>query len=87
MKGANMITRNHVEELLQSRAEAATLILLEGRVMVVPAAELGTDRFRGALEVVSREALTGRFGPSLTSEEELDEVASRLDATVAHLGA
>ncbi|GAA2410722.1 hypothetical protein GCM10010420_44390 [Streptomyces glaucosporus] len=81
------ITAEHVRELLRSPDRDPRLVLLEGRARVVSAEEAGTDRWRGAVEVVSRDDLRGRLGPGEPSEGELESLAARLEAVVAELGA
>ncbi|WP_031509994.1 hypothetical protein [Streptomyces megasporus] len=81
------ITAEHVRELLRSSDPDPRLVLLEGRARVVPAAETGTDRWRGAVEVVSRDDLAGRLGPDEPSERDLETLAARLEAVVSELGA
>ncbi|GAA2433890.1 hypothetical protein [Streptomyces macrosporus] len=81
------ITAEHVRELLRSPDRDPRLVLLEGRARVVSAEEAGTDRLRGAVEVVSRDDLAGRFGPGEPSDGDLETVAARLEAVVAELGA
>ncbi|MFV2121620.1 hypothetical protein ACE14D_25560 [Streptomyces sp. Act-28] len=82
-----MITPERVEDLLESDAEEPILVVVAGTAVVVPAAALGTDRYRGAVEVVSRRDLVARLGTDTASRRDLEETAARLDATVAQLGA
>ncbi|MEE1943144.1 hypothetical protein V1L54_27705 [Streptomyces sp. TRM 70361] len=86
------ITAEHVRELLSSADPDPRLVLLAGRARVVPAAEAGTDRYRGAVEIVSRDELAARLGPRgqdgpEPSDRELAELAARLEAVVTGLGA
>jgi len=81
------ITADHVRELLRSPDRDPRLVLLEGRVRVVTAEEAGTDRYRGAVEVVSRDDLADRLGPGEPTERDLESLAARLEAVVAELGA
>ncbi|WP_221352024.1 hypothetical protein [Streptomyces beigongshangae] len=82
-----MITPEHVEALLGSDAEEPVLVVVLGAAEVVPRSALGTDQYKGALEVASREDLVGRLGPGAPSRNDLEELSARLDSTVAHLGA
>lgn len=82
-----MITPEQLENLLESDAEDPTLIVLAGAAVVVPAAALDTDRYRGAVEVVSRRDLVDQLGTGTVSRHDLEETAARLDTTVARLGA
>ncbi|PJE99352.1 hypothetical protein CUT44_05230 [Streptomyces carminius] len=86
------ITAEHVRELLSSTDPDPRLVLLAGRARVVPAAETDTDRYRGAVEIVSRDELTARLGSRgqdgpEPSDRELTELAARLEAVVTGLGA
>ncbi|MCI0385034.1 hypothetical protein [Streptomyces sp. CNQ085] len=80
------ITAQHVRELLSSSDPDPLLVLLEGRPRVVSAAEAGGDRYRGAVEVVSRDDLAAGLGPGTLSEQELEALASRLESVVSELG-
>ncbi|MFE9773361.1 hypothetical protein ACFYOV_17090 [Streptomyces sp. NPDC005931] len=82
-----MITPEHMEALLTSDADAPTLILVAGSGVVVPGSALDSDRYRGALEIISRDDLVDRLGTDQPSRHELEEIAARLDATVTRLGA
>ncbi|MDG9702807.1 hypothetical protein [Streptomyces sp. DH37] len=86
MPSTSTITAQHVRELLRSPDPDPRLVLLEGRPRVVSAAEAGTDRYRGAVEVVSRDDLTARLGSADPSDQELETLASRLQTVVAELG-
>jgi hypothetical protein len=86
------ISAEDVRRLLEADEPDATLVLSEGRVAVVPAADLESDRYAGALPIVSRADLLARddlladdAGREL-SEHELAEVAAKLDAGVSNLG-
>ncbi|MTE22031.1 hypothetical protein F0L17_23535 [Streptomyces sp. TRM43335] len=81
------ITARHVRELLDSPDPDPRLILLEGRARVVPAAQMGTDRYRGAVEVISRDALTARLDDGDPAERDPDTLAARLQAVVDGMGA
>jgi len=80
-----MITGEHVRESLNRREEAA-LVVLHGRAPVVPEAELGSERFRGAVEVVSVKDLVERLGAEGSTDHDPDAVAGTLDAAVARQG-
>src|SRR4051812_22995155 len=62
-EGPAPVTREHVRELLEARDDGPTLVVLEGRAQVVPADDLGSGRYAGALEVVSGEELTRQVTP------------------------
>ncbi|MFI8193633.1 hypothetical protein ACIF8T_33475 [Streptomyces sp. NPDC085946] len=82
-----MITAEHIRDLLESDADDPRLVVVSGAAAVVPAAELETDRYRGAMEVVSRRDLLARLGTGEASRPDPAEIAARLDATVTRLGA
>ncbi|MGC0337861.1 hypothetical protein [Streptomyces sp. SLBN-8D4] len=86
-EGPGPVTRRHVRELLEARDDGPTLVVLEGRAQVVPADDLGSDRYAGALEVTSGEELTRQATPDSHSEGELDALAATLNTMVAKLGA
>ncbi|MEV3973073.1 hypothetical protein AB0K68_33900 [Streptomyces sp. NPDC050698] len=85
--GPGPVTREHARELLEAPDQGSVLVLLEGRAQVVPAADLGSDRYAGALEVVGSEEITGRAAPGSHTEEQLDALAATLNTMVAKLGA
>lgn len=80
-----MVTADDVRRLLAARGDAV-LVLLEGRVDVVEAAELDTERYRGALQITTRDELTRAAGGEQLSDRELTEQAAALDSAVAELG-
>jgi hypothetical protein len=82
-----MITPEQVETLLSSDADDPTLIVTGGAATVVPASELDTERYRGAVEVISRQDLVARLGGDTLSRHGLEEIAARLDSMVTRLGA
>lgn len=82
-----MITADHVRALLDSDVDEPTLIVVSGAAEVVPASALGSDQYRGALEVISRADLQAQVGSGVTSGHELEEIAARLDAALTRLGA
>jgi hypothetical protein len=81
------VTPDHVRELLASREDTATLVLLEGRARVIAAAERNTDWYAGAVDVMSGEELARRIGTDHPSDHELDMLAGTLNTMVAQLGA
>lgn len=82
-----MIRPEHVEALLGSDADDATLIVTAGSLVVVPASALDSERYRGALEIISRHDLVTRLGTGAPSRRDLEETAARLDTAVTRLGA
>jgi NADH dehydrogenase len=80
------ISTEDVRRLLEA-GEDSTLVLIEGRTDVVSSEQLGSDAFRGALEVIScRELLERTGGTAQLNDSELAAQASALDAAVSELG-
>ncbi|MGV0716120.1 hypothetical protein ABQE93_12020 [Mycolicibacterium sp. XJ662] len=79
------ISTDDVRRLLQADGDHVILVLVEGRAEVIGAGQLASEKYRGALEVVSREDLVARIGAD-PSERELTEQATILDAAVSELG-
>ena len=80
-----MVTADDVRRLLAAGPDAV-LILVEGRVDVVAPAELDTDAYRGALQIITRDELVRGAGGEELSERELQEQAAELDSAVSELG-
>lgn len=79
------ISAQDVRGLLDAGPDA-TLVLLEGRPAVVSGTDLGSERYRGALQIVTRDELTARVGGGELSERELVELAADLDTAVSDMG-
>ncbi|MDQ2637226.1 MAG: hypothetical protein M3Y83_10150 [Actinomycetota bacterium] len=79
------ISTDDVRRLLQDEDKGAILVLVEGRIEVIGAGQLASEKYRGALEVISREDLVGRVGQD-PAERELTEQASILDSAVSEMG-
>jgi hypothetical protein len=79
------ISTDDVRRLLLSNDPGSVLVLVEGRPEVIAMSQLGSDEYRGALEVVSRDDLARRLGDA-PSEHDVAEQASLLDSTVSELG-
>lgn len=79
------INADHVRRLLDTDGEA-TIVLIEGRAEVVTEGELRSDRYQGALEVISRDELIKRTGGTTLSDRELEEQAAALNTAVDELG-
>ena len=77
------ITSDHVRSLLKQ--EDGFIVLIEGRVDVVDAAQLDDDAFRGAIEVVSRDDLGKRLGDDPT-DEQVGQLAESLTVAVQQTG-
>jgi hypothetical protein len=86
-EGAGLISRDHVRELLATRDDRPTLVILEGRARVVSTDDLRSQRYAGAVEVMSGEELTRQVGQGSHSERDLDDLAARLESMVSKLGA
>ncbi len=80
-----MITADNVRRLLASDTDTV-LVVVEGRVEVVDQAELDSDAYRGALQVITRDELVEQAGGEQLSDRELTEQAAALDMAVAELG-
>ena len=78
------IPTDDVRRLLQSEQPDSVLVLVEGRTEVIGAAQLASEQYRGALEVVSRDDLAKRLGDG-PSEQDLAEKAALLDTAVNEL--
>ncbi|BBY19598.1 hypothetical protein [Mycolicibacterium litorale] len=79
------ISADDVRQLLGAEGEAV-LVLIEGRAEVVTAGQLGSDRYLGALEIISRDELLKRTGGADLSDRELEEQAATLNSAVDELG-
>jgi hypothetical protein len=80
-----MVSTDDVRRLLQAEGKDAVLVLVEGRTEVITAGQLGSEEYRGALEIVARDDLVNRIGTE-PSEHELAEQAAMLDAAISELG-
>lgn len=77
------ITSDHVRSLL--RNEDGFIALVDGHVDVVVAAQLDSDAFRGAVEVISRDDLVKRLGDDPT-DEQVAQLADALTVAVQQAG-
>ncbi len=80
-----MVTADDVRRLLAAGADSV-LVLVEGRVHVVAPAELDTEPYRGALQIITRDELVRGAGGEQLSERELTEQAAELDSAISELG-
>ena len=80
-----MVTAEDVRRLLTAGSDAV-LVLVEGRVDVIAPTDLDTDRYRGALQITTRDELVRAAGGQELSERELTEQAAALDSAVSELG-
>lgn len=76
-----------LRELLSSQLPDPNLVLIEGRLEVVPVDDLDADRYRGALLLLSRSELLGRGVDETSSDEELERQAATISTAVNDLGA
>ena len=84
--GRLMVTADDVRRLLAAEGDSV-LVMVEGRVDVVAPAELDTDPYRGALQIITREELVdGAGGEQLSEREAAKKQASELDSAVSELG-
>ena len=79
------ISPDDVRRLLDADGDA-TLVVIEGRAEVVDADQLGSDEYRGALEVTTRDELVKQTGGAELSDRELAEQADNLNVAVDDLG-
>jgi hypothetical protein len=80
-----MVTADDVRRLLGAGTDAV-LVMVEGRVDVVVPAELDSEAYRGALQIITRDELVRGAGGEQLSERELQEQAAGLDSAVSELG-
>jgi NADH dehydrogenase len=78
------ISAEDVRQLLATDGDAV-LVLIEGRTEVVTAGKLGSEQYRGALEIISRDELLKRTGAE-PGDRELEEQAAALNTAVDELG-
>ncbi|MFJ9725040.1 hypothetical protein ACIRP3_20050 [Streptomyces sp. NPDC101209] len=81
------VTRDHVRALLAEREEPATLVLVEGRAEVVTVEERPSDRYAGAMDVISGEDLARRAGTRAPAEQDLEALVGMVNTLVGKLGA
>jgi hypothetical protein len=80
------IAAEDVRRLLDAGDTDAVLVLIEGHTEIVPAEELTSPPYRGALRVASRAEIIARTGTADLSDHELEEQAENLDVAVRNLG-
>ncbi|RJL22725.1 hypothetical protein [Bailinhaonella thermotolerans] len=80
------ISAEDVRRLLESGEPEPTLVLLEGRAQVVARRDLEAEPYRGALVVASRDDVAAGWDPAEVSDDELNQLAQRLDTAVSDLG-
>lgn len=81
------VTRDHVRALLAAREEAATLVLVQGRAEVVTVGERTSDRYAGAMDVISGDDLARRAGTRAPAEQDLEALVGMVNTLVGRLGA
>jgi hypothetical protein len=64
----------------------AVLVLIEGRTEIIPAEELTSPAYRGALRVASRKEVIAPTGRADLSDREIAEQAESLDVAVRNVG-
>jgi hypothetical protein len=79
------ISTDDIRRLLQADGPDTVLVLVEGRTEVIAAGQLGSEQYRGALEVITRDDLAKRLGDA-PSEHDFAEQAALLDSAVNELG-
>jgi hypothetical protein len=80
------IAADDVRRLLGADETDAVLVLVEGHTDIIPAEELTSPAYRGALRVASRDEIIARTGKADLSDHELAEQAESLDVAVRNLG-
>jgi hypothetical protein len=80
------ITEDDVQRLLDAQTDDSVLVLHEGRTLVLPAADLATDRYAGAFRLAARSDIVQEAGSETLSEHERKQIAARLDTEVSTLG-
>ncbi|MEV7397156.1 hypothetical protein [Aeromicrobium sp. NPDC092404] len=85
MTEPHTITVEHLRQLLAADAPDAILGLVGGAVEVLEPGQRDDEQHRGALEVVSRSALTERLGDD-PGDEQLAAEAEALATSVQQLG-
>jgi hypothetical protein len=75
-----------LRRLLDSDLHDATLVLIEGRLAVVAADELDSDRYRGALPVLTREELLAQTDGLPVTDDQLERLAATTGSAVDNLG-
>ncbi|OBK74931.1 hypothetical protein [Mycobacterium sp. 1274761.0] len=80
------ISVDDVKQLLQHDDPEARLVLIEGRTEIITPREAGSEKYRGALQVISRDDLIKRTGGAEASDHDLAEQAALLDSTISELG-
>ncbi|MGW7441618.1 hypothetical protein [Streptomyces sp. NPDC054849] len=81
------VSPEQVRMLLDPAGQDSCLVLIEGRTEVVPAAQVATDRYKGAVEVATGRDMADLVGSTAVTEEDVSALAARLQAMVAQLGA
>ena len=81
------VDADHVRQLLDCAEPEPTMVLVEGRIDIVAAADLRSGRLPGAVEVTTREQVLDNAGHTDLSAAELQEQAAILDSTLTNLGA
>lgn len=80
------IGADDVRRLLGARDTDPVLVLIEGHTEIIPAEELTSPAYCGALVVASPDEVIARTGRADLSDRELAEQAESLDVAVRNLG-
>jgi hypothetical protein len=78
------IAQEDVQGLMDAEADDAVLVLIEGTTLVLPAADLDSAEYRGAVPVAWKSDIVKQSGS--LSEQERRELAARLDVEVSQRG-
>ncbi|MER5262824.1 hypothetical protein ABTZ99_12220 [Actinosynnema sp. NPDC002837] len=80
------VKASDLRELLTSDLPDPNLVLIEGRLEVIPVDDLDADRFRGAMLLLSRAELLGRGVDETSSDDDLERQAATISTAVNELG-
>lgn len=80
------VKASDLRDLLMSELPDPNLVLIEGRLEVIQVDDLDTDRFRGALLLLSRAELLARGVDETSPDDTLERQAATISTAVNELG-
>ncbi|MCC8243799.1 hypothetical protein [Saccharothrix luteola] len=80
------VKASDLRELLMSDLPDPNLVLIEGRLQVIPVDDLDADSFRGAMLLLSRTELLARGVDETSSDDDLERQAATISTAVNELG-
>ena len=80
------VKASDLRELLMSDLPDPTLVLIEGRLAVVPVDDLDADPLRGAMLLLSRTELLARGVDETSPDDDLERQAATISTAVNELG-